>query len=359
MLLTMDGLPDTVIAALPLPVCHVGYVFLAYSSDEQGPAYFCECATGAVQNCITNAAEERRRLLEAGRGAVHDGVLWRNCSLFPRAVRREMEEAHFDDALFALLRFRPGLCHRCQRAVPPHRHYCDHSYFENVFGRLIRHDLYHLGFDWVARPLPFVRTKTQTELMPADFEAIAARRELLAGVPYSYWKPNSEALKAVGLSSNAELHHERQQVEEKYRSAVGRVRDHVVAGLRRHYDFPTAKRGLQRETILYYNVRAIFRTHSVVRHARPSFLKGLELDIWIPELRVAIEFQGEQHETAVEHWGGTAALRGLQERDRRKKKRCEKEGITLICFDADADLNEPAVAARLRSVMPTSSVRHG
>lgn len=347
----MDGLPDTVICPLPWPVCHVGYIFLAYSSNEGGPPHFCECAAVGIQNLITNAAEERRRLLQAGRGAMHDGVFWRNCSLFPPAVRRETSDAHFDDGtLFERLRFRPGICHRCQLAVPPHKHYCDQSYFENVFGRIIRHDLYRLGFDWVSRPLPFVRTKAQVELLPADFETVAARREVLAGVPYSYWQKNTEALQAAGLRSNSELHRERQLVEQRYRSATKRVTEHVIAELRRHYDFPAAKRGLQRETILYYSVRNIFRSCSIVRHARPDFLEGLELDIWIPELRVGIEFQGEQHENAVEHWGGTPALVSLQERDRRKKALCEKVGVSLLCFDADADLNEQAVADRLRVV---------
>lgn len=350
----MDGLPDTVICALPSPVCHVGYIFLAYSLDEQSPAHFCECAVGAIQNYITNAAAERQRLLQAGRGAMHDGVLWRNCSVFPRAVRQELQEAHFDETLFGRLRFRSGLCHRCQRAVPPHRHYCDHSYFENVFGRIIRHDLYGLGFDWVARPLPFVRTKAQTELLPADFEAVGARRDVLADVPYSCWKKNTEALQAVGMSSNAELHRERLTLEERHRSAVDRVTEHVIAEVRRHYDFPAAKRGLQRETILYYNVRAIFRSRTIVRHARPGFLEGLELDLWIPALRLGIEFQGEQHEQAVDHCRGGPALISLQERDRRKKALCEKAGVTLVCFDADVDLNETAVAARLRSMGDTA-----
>jgi rubrerythrin len=56
----------------------------------------------------------------------------------------------------------------------------------------------------------------------------------------------------------------------------------------------------------------------------------MELDIWIPELNVAMEYQGEQHYEPKPHWGGEDAFSKLIDRDKQKKEACEKEGITLI-----------------------------
>jgi len=56
----------------------------------------------------------------------------------------------------------------------------------------------------------------------------------------------------------------------------------------------------------------------------------MELDIWLPELSLAIEYQGEQHYHSIPHWGGEEALRGVIRRDKEKVAACEKNGIELV-----------------------------
>ena len=53
----------------------------------------------------------------------------------------------------------------------------------------------------------------------------------------------------------------------------------------------------------------------------------MELDIYIPEFKVGIEFQGSQHFFAK--WG-KHDLKEIRERDKEKKKTFKKNGIKVL-----------------------------
>ena len=58
---------------------------------------------------------------------------------------------------------------------------------------------------------------------------------------------------------------------------------------------------------------------------------GLQsLDIFIKELNIGIEYQGAQHIRPVEYFGGKEAFKKTQERDKKKKRLCNRNGIKLI-----------------------------
>ena len=70
---------------------------------------------------------------------------------------------------------------------------------------------------------------------------------------------------------------------------------------------------------------------TVYVNLRPKFLKGLELDFYIPSLRVAFEFQGEQHYSANNDFCPTTKY--LLKRvfdDLQKDYMCKKKGIVLV-----------------------------
>ena len=56
-------------------------------------------------------------------------------------------------------------------------------------------------------------------------------------------------------------------------------------------------------------------------------LKGLELDIYIPDIKIAFEIQGIFHYQPI---FGKEKLNSIQERDDRKRKLCSELGIKLI-----------------------------
>ena len=63
---------------------------------------------------------------------------------------------------------------------------------------------------------------------------------------------------------------------------------------------------------------------------RPDWLGRPSLDLYIPSLQTAIEFQGIQHYHPVEFFGGEEALSLRQELDLQKKQLCEENNVHLV-----------------------------
>lgn len=101
------------------------------------------------------------------------------------------------------------------------------------------------------------------------------------------------------------------------------------------------------ETTLFKIVETLFPTTTVIHHYRGKELGSLELDIWLPELRLGIEYQGEQHYMPVEHWGGEEGLKKRIANDRKKKKLCKSLNYHLIEFKYSEDLSVENVEHKL------------
>ena len=63
---------------------------------------------------------------------------------------------------------------------------------------------------------------------------------------------------------------------------------------------------------------------------RPTWLGRQSLDLFIPSLQVAIEYQGIQHYHPVEFFGGEEALTARVELDEQKKKLCSENKVRLL-----------------------------
>lgn len=103
-----------------------------------------------------------------------------------------------------------------------------------------------------------------------------------------------------------------------------------------------------REAELHRVILKLFPTHRVRREASPPWLGRQRLDIYLPDLRLALEYQGEQHYRPIEHFGGVAAHRRTVERDRQKKELCDANGVSLIYVRYDESLSRAHLRARLR-----------
>lgn len=71
------------------------------------------------------------------------------------------------------------------------------------------------------------------------------------------------------------------------------------------------------------------------KNKRPRFLRGLELDFYLPEYNIAFEFQGEQHYIVDGNW--VKSYVGLKRRffyDFYKHELCMNEGVNLVSFGA-------------------------
>jgi len=104
------------------------------------------------------------------------------------------------------------------------------------------------------------------------------------------------------------------------------------------------------ETILFYMVEKLYSTLTIKRHYRPKYLKGLELDIFIEESNIGIEYQGIQHFQPIKHWGGEESLEKLKKRDKLKQQLCKKNNIHLIYFNYYEELSEEFVKTRIEFI---------
>lgn len=102
-------------------------------------------------------------------------------------------------------------------------------------------------------------------------------------------------------------------------------------GARRSVGQHAVGEGWTSETELYLQLKEHFgQITQVEHHGRPPGLAPQHLDVWLPEWRVGVEFQGEQHDGPVEFFGGEEGHLRTVERDARKRDRCRELGIALI-----------------------------
>ena len=80
---------------------------------------------------------------------------------------------------------------------------------------------------------------------------------------------------------------------------------------------------------------------------RDEWLGYYSLDIYIPSLKIAIEYQGGQHYESVKLYGGDKALKGIQERDASKEELCRRQGVKLVEWKYDV----PIIKANLETLI--------
>ena len=100
--------------------------------------------------------------------------------------------------------------------------------------------------------------------------------------------------------------------------------------VREEADFPKVGEGWVGETELYYGIKTALPNLQIQHHARPDWLHNQHLDIYIPELSIAIEYQGIQHDVPVEYFGGEQAFNHRQRLDTSKRRRCKRNGVHLV-----------------------------
>ncbi|MGY8812790.1 MAG: hypothetical protein ACKVK5_17360 [Pseudomonadales bacterium] len=104
----------------------------------------------------------------------------------------------------------------------------------------------------------------------------------------------------------------------------------------------------QRESELYGVLRDLFPDYRVLREASPSWLGRMRIDIYVPDLRLAVEHQGEQHYRPIAVFGGEEAHQRVVERDELKRRLCAENSVEVVDFRFDAPITNAAVKNRLR-----------
>ena len=115
------------------------------------------------------------------------------------------------------------------------------------------------------------------------------------------------------------------------------VRRVITNELRVARNLPKVGEGWISETKLFYDITKVFPELEVKHHGNPHWLGRQHFDIYFPDLNIAIEYQGTQHQKPVEYFGGEEAFVKGKERDERKKKLCDENGCKLFYVYPDDD----------------------
>gem|GEM_PF-1277989 len=342
--------------SLPLPYVHYTGLygtFLAFSEAKNSEPHLCACAELAVANLVdlVNASPD----LHYGRASTFDYVF--RDHFFPATIV-ELAQARRSEGIGALS-FRKGICHRCN-VISPKLRYC-HEMYGTVFVQ--HHGWYvnqsHLRFgvlrqEFGEQLFPYLESRCPSELavkikkarsdqrLFAEEEQRLQRmvqepdRDDIGPEEITYWHN-------VRLEEAEPMAKLRRQAAQSAR-AVSKYFEDVA---RQEFGFRKVGERWVSETLLFQIVDRIFMDQEVVHHHRPDWLGGLELDIFVPSLALAFEYQGEQHFHPVEIWGGKAALAETRVRDERKRVLCVEAGVTLVEIDYTEPLTESYIRKRI------------
>lgn len=100
-----------------------------------------------------------------------------------------------------------------------------------------------------------------------------------------------------------------------------------------------AKKNLVNETKLYELIKRSFSNLEIIRGYRNYKILGRqEIDIYIPNYKIGIEYQGCQHFHPVCVFGGKKQFKKQEENDLKKIKICKNNGIKLFhfCYDYES-----------------------
>ena len=89
------------------------------------------------------------------------------------------------------------------------------------------------------------------------------------------------------------------------------------------------------ELSLFHAVREIYP--DTLYQYRPDWLGRQSLDLYIPSIETGIEYQGIQHYTPVEFFGGEDALEQRKALDLQKKELCEENHVRLVEWPYDME----------------------
>lgn len=312
---------------LPRPMVHYPNhygAFFAFSKEEDGEVFLCECGRLSLENLL----ELNRRFPQQSnsnplRLAAAD-------SLHVPNVIASKSLSRSGSGLDGLA-FRQGICHRCCM-IPPSQRWCHEMYggqFKQYFGWYIQQAYLRLGI----RPISY---EYLSDHCPPEFQ------RQLDGI----FSKSAECAVRSEQQGNTCID-EPVKVLQKLKRKLNNDVENIV---RQEFGFKKVGEGWVSETLLYQAICRLFPNENIIRHHRPDWLGGLELDIYIPRLNLGLEYQGQQHYKPVTAWGGEKALIALQERDERKRQICKAAGTVLLEVDFTEAITEHYIRGRLLQI---------
>lgn len=315
---------------LPLPnVLYPGFYgsYFGFQESENSEVVFCSCAKKAIQNYI------KFRLTDpsSGKQSIDEKRFLISSHDFPLKVTTELMQNKIpeNEKIIDHLIFQDKICHECNKSTPNY-FYCHKMYggsFKQNYGWYINKQKNEFGIEICFFP-SLIRINKET--CPDEIY------KLINVDPIGYVEKFPELINFP--------------IEDLINSHVYReVNNFAENEVRLKFGHKKVGEGWTNETILYEIIKSIFPNYTVIHHYRPPFLGGLELDIFIKELNIGIEYQGIQHYEPIDHWGGVESLKKLQMRDNIKKELCQINNIPLLYFSYKDDLSNETIRTALNT----------
>lgn len=334
-------LPSTHKESLPLPYVHYSGLystFVRFSSEESDETFLCECSRTAAENYSID-------LISSLGGNPPWSITALGCLINRSSSQSSGTPEHFTsaDEILPHLRFKEGLCHRCNQAVPSIDYgyelcFKHTSFFTQRFGFYVQQWLLSKGFNGWGDPIPGVLTATDVSpLLSIDTHAA---RKLLSQCSMGRTFPDEDG--PVLAPSEERL------LREKLRIQRLAVCTFAELQIREEFGFPNRGKLAQAEYMLFLILCRIFGKNAVTHRSRPEWLGGMELDVHIPSAGIACEYQGHQHSTPKSFMHSSPnSFSGLKSRDAKKEHLCQENGLRLLYFHECDYLTEELVRSRL------------
>lgn len=366
---------------LPFKYVHTGTNYFAFSETESSEPYLCSCQKESIANRIELfmryyqydvCLNDREWLL-----------LEKHLQL-PSVLDNKIKDSklHYGLDWLKVLKFKDNLCHLCNRTTPTTQHtiYIYATKLEQRYGHYINSHFYTNGignhlpdfygiyfledkiteeFETVIKPSKedvkldienyFNPSKEEADAISKDIDFIWELPNVIKDI-ILYRQEQNKYLRDNNISGSYELIKKYQLREDtveylytviwkRYLSIKKIVVDEIKQSFR-------LKRWVN-ESLLANLINEIFNGYTIYRNYRPQILGGLELDIYIQELKIGIEYQGIQHTKPVNLWGGERGFEKCKENDKRKAILCKENNIDLVYFWHNEDVNKELVINKL------------
>jgi hypothetical protein len=194
----------------------------------------------------------------------------------------------------------------------------------NLIARYIKnYTIKHTSHPYGGRPnfRPVVHPFNEVEKITPKF----VRHKYKWFKPYGYATDHFDKLVLVEKVLKLELESIKSEAENSFRSYLGLK--------------PKASKWLS-EQKLFDQIKLNYKDLLVVSQASPDWLGRQRFDIYIPELNVAIEYNGLQHYEAVGLFGGEEGLIQTQLRDALKREKCKENNCELLEVSQNYSIKE-------------------
>lgn len=319
------GSPVVFEEKLPYPIVyypdHYG-TFFAFAKDNNSKIVMCSCSKSAIENYLRIRSMEK---LDVYSDKLRMAPL--GSHYFPKLIA----ESSLKNPNYPLseITFVEGICHRCT-LTPPTLRYCHEMYggrFTQQFGWYYNQQFLKLGIKetpgfgetlFLSNVCPLEYQEDILNIKKADqeFTIESERINKMVFGPKRTDIPDDEIvyMANVRMDEAQEMIRLRKLASQTRRAFTKKIENIV----RQEFGFKNVGEGWVSETLLYQIIKNILPQYEIIRHHRPKWLEGLEIDIFISDLKLGFEYQGQQHFHPIKAWRGKAALKKLKERDKKR-----------------------------------------